>query len=322
MARTRLYRKGVLEATDFPVEQVSDHLQDPTAVVWLDLCDPAEADLDVIREELGLHALAVEDALAEHQRPKLDRYATHAFLAVYAVKTDEHTGQLSKSEINAFVTPNALVTVHKDDFDMDAVAQRWDSSADLAKGGVGFLLHGLLDGVVDGHLVAAQALDDRIEAMEDQLFDDRLPHPDVQRRALRLRKSLLSLRRVVMPMREVLSSLMHRDHHIVDDAMMPYFQDVYDHVLFAWEWVESLRELVTTLRETQLNLQGNRMNNIMKKVTSWAAIIAVPTAITGFYGQNVPYPGYSAVWGFWVSAASIVVVSGGLYALFKRRDWL
>ena len=88
------------------------------------------------------------------------------------------------------------------------------------------------------------------------------------------------------------------------------------------DWTESLRDLVTTLLETNLTIQGNRMNLVMKKVTSWAAIIAVPTAITGFYGQNVPYPGFNAEWGFWVSTGAIVVISTGLYFAFKRRDWL
>ena len=104
--------------------------------------------------------------------------------------------------------------------------------------------------------------------------------------------------------------------------MLPYYQDVLDHVLRVSEWTESLREEIATIRETQLSLQGNRLNTIMKKVTSWAAIIAVPTAITGFYGQNVPYPGFAQTWGVWMSTVAIVVLSGVLYVLFKRRDWL
>src|SRR3712207_2717780 len=104
--------------------------------------------------------------------------------------------------------------------------------------------------------------------------------------------------------------------------MLPYYQDVYDHVLTAAESAESLRELVATLLETNLTVQGNRMNMIMKKVTSWAAIIAVPTAITGFYGQNVPYPGYGKIWGFVVSSLLTAGVSIGLYLAFRRNDWL
>jgi magnesium transporter len=323
MARTRVYRNGVLEAEDFPVEEVSDYLADPTATVWLDMCFPTEEDLATISDELSLHKLAVEDAVHEHQRPKLDRYDTHSFLTAYAVRLDGELGTLASSELAAFITDHALVTVRKDEhFDIDAVVARWDSAAELAKGGVGFLLHGLLDYIVDGHFEAVQALDDQIEGLEDLVFADRVDHQDMQRRSLRLRKSLVKLRRVVLPMREVVNSLMRRDHHVVDDELMPYFQDVYDHVLRASEWTESLRDLVTTIRETQLNLQGNRLNTIMKKVTSWAAIIAVPTAVTGFYGQNVPYPGFQQGSGFWVSTVMIVILSGGLYALFRRRDWL
>jgi magnesium transporter len=130
------------------------------------------------------------------------------------------------------------------------------------------------------------------------------------------------LRRLVLPMREVVNSLMRRDLHVLDQEMAPYYQDVYDHVLRATEWTESLRDLVTTILETNLTIQGNRMNLVMKKVTSWAAIIAVPTAITGFYGQNVPYPGFAAHWGFWFSTALIIVLSVCLYWAFRRRDWI
>jgi magnesium transporter len=323
MVRTRLYRNGVLEAENFPAADVSDYLPDPTATVWLDMCAPTEDDLATISEELSLHRLAVEDAVHEHQRPKLDRYDSHAFLTAYAVRLDTATGMLATSELAAFITGRALVTVRKDEhFDIDAVVARWDSAADLAKGGVGFLLHGLLDYIVDGHFEAVQALDEQIEDLEDLVFAEDVNHADMQRRSLHLRKSLVALRRVVLPMREVVNSLMRRDVHLCDEMLTPYFQDVYDHVLRASEWTESLRDLVTTIRETQLNLQGNRLNTIMKKVTSWAAIIAVPTAITGFYGQNVPYPGFQQASGFWVSTAAIVVISGALYLLFKRRDWL
>jgi magnesium transporter len=115
---------------------------------------------------------------------------------------------------------------------------------------------------------------------------------------------------------------LRRDLGLVDEAMGPYFQDVYDHVLRATEWTESLRDLVSTILETNLTIQGNRLNTITKKVTSWAAIIAVPTAVTGYYGMNVPYPGFGKPLGVFTSTALIVILSGGLYLLFKRLDWL
>jgi magnesium transporter len=321
--RTRLYREGVLEAEGFPVADVSDHLADPSCLVWLDLCEPTAADLAAISEELGLHPLAVEDAAHPHERPKLDRYASHLFVTAYAVDLDTVSGQLATHEVAAFVTSNALVTVRKTEaFAIDEVLARWDQSPDLAKYGVGFLLHGLVDYVVDTHFDAVQALDTQIEALQDQLFEDHPKDREMQRRTFELRKSLVMLRRVVLPMREVVNALLRRDLHVVDPEITPYFQDVYDHVLRATEWTESLRDLVTTILETHLSVRSNRLNVIMKQVTSWAAIIAVPTAVTGFYGQNVPYPGYGHVAGFWASTLITLGLSALLYYVFRRKGWL
>jgi magnesium transporter len=323
MPRTRLYRNGVLEAEGFPIAEVSDHIADPSATVWFDLCRPTAEDLAAISEELDLHKLAVEDAIQEHQRPKLDRYDTHLFLTAYAVNLDAGTGELDTCEVAAFITANALVTVRKNErFDIDAVIARWDANADLAKFGVSFLLHGLLDYVVDTHFEAVQALDEHIENLQDQLFIDRPQPRALQLRTFELRKSLVLLRRVVLPMREVLNSLLRRDLHVIDDAMVPYLQDVYDHVLRASEWTESLRDLVSSVLETNLTMQSNRLNVIMKQVTSWAAIIAVPTAVTGFYGQNVPYPGFGRPLGFWTSTLVTLTASLGLFWYFRRKDWI
>jgi magnesium transporter len=278
----------------------------------------------MVDTEFGLHELAVEDALHESQRPKLDRYATHLFLSAYAVNLDAEGQQLDVHEIAVFITDHALITVRKDDgFDITPILARWDASPDLAAHGVAFLLYGLLDHLVDGHFTAVQQLDEGIEHLEEMLFDERRSQIQaVQRRSYEVRKNLVVLRRVVLPMREVLNSLLRRDLGTVDEAMTPYYQDVYDHVLRATEWTESLRDLVATTVETNLTIQANRMNLIMKKVTSWAAIIAVPTAITGFYGQNLPYPGYNTHWGVLFSTALIAALSALLYLVFKRKDWL
>jgi magnesium transporter len=176
--------------------------------------------------------------------------------------------------------------------------------------------------VIDGHVAAVQQLDEALDGLEDLLFDARPHDAELQRRWFELRKSLVVLRRLVVPMREVVNSLLRRDLGLVDEAMGPYFQDVYDHVLRATEWTESLRDLVATILETNLTVRGNRQNAIMKKVTSWAAIIAVPTAVTGYYGMNVPYPGFGQHSGVVTSTVLLVVLSGGLYLLFKRLGWL
>jgi magnesium transporter len=322
-ARTRLYRNGVLELEGFPVADISDHLEDESVVLWLDLRNPDRDDLEVLSSEFGLHPLAVEDAVQAHERPKLDRYRTHLFLAAYAVYLNTESGRLTTSELAAFITERALITVRKDDgLDIGAVVAYWDASPDLAKYGVSYLLHGLLDNIVDGYFNAVQSLDDAIDEVEDRLFDDMPTDRQVQQRSFALRKSLVLLRRVVLPMREVVNGLMRRDLHVIADSMQPYYQDVYDHVLRATEWTESLRDLVTTILETNLTIQSNRMNVITKKVTSWAAIIAVPTFVTGFYGMNVPYPGFGRSWGVAFSVVIMLVAAGALYLVFKRRDWL
>jgi magnesium transporter len=239
------------------------------------------------------------------------------------VRLDEATAELVSSELAAFITPQALITVRKDDgFDVDDLVKRWDDSPDLAVHGVSYLLHGLLDDIVDSHFGAVQSLDDQIEQLQEDLFAEAGPGIEVQRRSFQLRKSLVLLRRVVLPMREVVNSLMRRDIHLLDEEMTHYYQDVYDHVLRATEWTESLRDLVTTILETRLTIQGNRLNEIMKKLTGWAAIIAIPTAVTGFYGQNVPYPGFGQTWGVVSSVVLIAVIAGSLYAMFKRKGWL
>jgi magnesium transporter len=319
MGSTRLYRQGKLEASDFPLEEVSEHLRDSDSVVWVDFHSPTAADLAMVADELGLHSLAIEDALTKHERPKFDQYEGHSFLTVKAAWfTDD---RLVPTEVSAFITGQALITV-RDEFDFDDVLKRWDAPNELKADCVGFLLHGLLDSIVDGHLDAVQRLDDEVEALENALFEEQPDHKAMQRRALRLRRNLVVLRRVEQPMADVLGGLLRTDQKLVTGDLRPYFQDVRDHVLRVTDWTESLREMTSTLRESQLTAQGNVMNMIMKKVTSWAAIIAVPTAITGFYGQNVPYPGFEQPWGFWVSTVAILALSGVLYLIFKKRDWL
>ncbi|MET9066418.1 magnesium transporter CorA family protein [Streptosporangium sandarakinum] len=322
MNRTRLYRDGVLEAEGFPVDEVSDHVCDPSAVVWFDLCSPTSADLAKISEELGLHELAVEDALHSHQRPKLDIYDSHLFLTVYGATSVR--GRLDLVGLSVFVTKNALVTVRdRPEFDIDEVVRRWDANGAMAKYGVQYLLHGLLDYVVDGYFEVLQGLDDRVEDLEDELFDEQPgDRAHIQRQTYEMRKELVRFRRMAVPTREVVGSLLRRNVETLDPVLTPYYQDVHDHALRVAEWTDSLRELVGNVREAHMNQQGFRLNDIMKKITSWAAIVAVPTMITGYYGQNVPYPGYGHPAGFWASTAAIIVASAALYVVFKKKGWL
>ena len=225
--------------------------------------------------------------------------------------------------ISAFVLPQGLITVRlSSDFDVAEVTRRWDEIGDQ-RYGVGALVHGLLDVVVDSHFAAVEALDDCIEAIEDELFDGGSRKGSFQRRTFQMRRDLVNLRRVALPMREVVNAIQHHRLHGHDTGDLdPLYADLYDHVLRVSEWTESLRDMITTVFETNLSLQDARLNTVMKKLTGWAAIIAVPTAITGFYGQNVPYPGFGTTAGFLVSTSVILVLMVMLYVIFRRRDWL
>jgi magnesium transporter len=322
-AQTRAYRNGVLEAEGFPVADVSEVLKQDDTIVWVDLCGPTKDQLHELADELGLHELAVEDALSEHQRPKLDHYESHLFLSAHAVQVDRESDALDDTEIDAFINSRWIITVRKNDgFSMEPVVRRWDRSADLVKHGVSFLLYGLLDVIVDGYFETVQAFDDYYDEVSEGIFSEHPLDPAEQRHWFRMRRALVRFHRLVVPMREAVSSLMRREHSAVSDALYPYFQDVYDHILRVSESSDALRDLVSTIVETNLSLRDYRQNQVMKKVTSWAAIIAVPTLITGFYGMNVPYPGSGSEWGVIVSVVLIVVLSSALYVIFKKRDWL
>jgi magnesium transporter len=321
--RTRLYRKGILDAEDFPVSEVSEYLEEPETLVWVDFCLPTKEQLDELAGELGLHELAVEDALGPHQRPKLDHYETHLFLSCQSVRINTQQDGLEEIEIDAFINSRWLVTVRKDPgFAIEPVLSRWDRSPDLAGNGVSFLLYGLLDVVIDGYFATVQSFDDFYDEISEGIFLERPLAPTEQLHWLRMRQALVRFHRLVVPIREAVSALMRHEGSAVSKEMYPYYQDVYDHILRVSEASDALRDLVATIVETNISLRDYRQNLIVKKVTSWAAIIAVPTLITGYYGMNVPYPGSGQPSGVIVSTALVILLSGSLYLFFRNRDWL
>lgn len=327
MMQGRRWRDGVLERGDITLAELDGSLADPRALVWLDLVDPEPEILATLAEELNLDRHAVEDAVAPNERPKATRHAGHVFLTCYAtaLTLDEQQGpQLTTPRISAFVLPNGLITIRSGPFDFDEVIQRWTDDG-LLEHGVGALVHGMLDTVVDGHFDAIQALDDEVEGLEDLLFGDAVRPRAFQQRVFGVRKVLAQLRRKVLPMREVVSAVMRfrtAETLPIAHELDGDFDDLYDHVIRAADWSESLREVVGNAFETSLSLQDARLNDIMKKLAAWAAIIAVPTAVTGWFGQNLPYPGYNTGSGVALSVALIVFGAAGLYLLFRKVEWL
>ncbi|GIE32995.1 magnesium transporter CorA [Actinoplanes italicus] len=288
------------------------YVDEPGTVLWYDLDDPSEDELRTLADRFGLHPLAVEDALQEHERPKLDRYEKHLFLNVYAVEFDDGP---RKTEISAFITPQALITVHRTPFDMRPVLDRW-SDAGRPPGGVDFLVYALLDLVVDTQYRIAQRIDEAMDSVEDRMLGDGPAPRDVRRHGFTLRRHLAALRRAVAPMPEVTRSFSGDAH------LEPYYRDVEDHARHALDLIEHSRIRITELLDDDLAEQSNELNVVTRKLAAWAAIIAIPTALTGYFGQNVPYPGYDQWWGYVVSTVLIVFSASGLYLYLKRRGWL
>lgn len=328
----------------FSLDTLSERLKEPDTLVWIDLDCPSHDTLTKLADRFDFNAYAIEDTIGTAERVKTVVYPNFMFMTVYAVTLidnaapggqasdrigDSRSPSASKANsfvmhrISIFVTHNALITVRlTPGFDIGEVMRRWDESGDQQYG-IGALVHGLLDTVVDGHFAAVQYLDDSIEDLENLLFDNTESGSRLQRRTYELRKDLVVLRRVVLPMREVIGGVQrHRTENDSPSQLDPNFSDLYDHTLRAAEWTESLRDMVTTVFETNLSLSDERLNRVMKTLTAWAGIIAIPTAITGFFGQNVPYPGFSQPAGFIASTALIVIIVALLVITFRRRGWL
>jgi magnesium transporter len=323
MIQGRVYRSGQLTNETLALESLESLHKDRKAVYWLDVVKPTREQIDHIASTLSIDSTHAEDAYNGRQRPKLDMSGHYLYVNAYTLEYEKETRVVETEEIAIFVTENGVITVRDDEkTDLAPIIRHWDDSAAPGRHGVDYLIWGLLDVIVDGYFTSLELLDDEIENLEDRIFDTVRHDTELQRLTYDLRKALVIVRRLTLPMREIVGPLMRQEVVPISAEMALHFHDVYDHVMRVADWTESLRDLITTLLETNLTIQGNYMNSIMKKVTSWAAIIAVPTAITGFYGQNIPYPGFDTVWGFWVSTAAIVVISGVLYLVFRSRDWL
>ncbi len=317
----RLYRHGKLEEPDFDVRRVSEVLGDRDVVVWVDIERPDEPAMNTLREEFGFHELALEDCLHPHQRPKIEQYDKYFFLVAYGASPED--GHIRQHEMAMFVGPRYLVTVRKDPpFDLSAVEDRLATHPELAEEGAGHLLYVLLDHIVDGYFVAVDAMEDRSQAIEEQVLEA-AGVPNAQAEIFLLRKDLVHFRRAVAPLRDVLDVLQQRRVAVVTERLEPYYRNVYDHVLRVTDFIDSIRDLLSSALDAHLSVVSNRLNEVMKKLTAWASIILVPTLIAGVYGMNfehMPELGWLAGYPFALAlmAASALL----LFRSFKKRNWL
>jgi magnesium transporter len=319
----RAYGEGDRTTEAASLDEVSDLLGLAGATLWVDLDGPSPDDLHTLAGELGLHHLAVEDALERHQRDKYVHYDDHLFLVGHAVALDAEQAELETSEIDVFIGDRWLVTAHIGRRDLfDRASRRWSDNKKVAQHGVGLLVYGLLDELLDGYGDIVEEFEQYYEMMADRVFGDEPIEPAEQRQWFRMRRSLNTFRRTVAPLTEALESLGDRDLERFSPKVAPYLRDVGSEVKRVASEVEALRDLVGQIVEVNITLRDYRQNTIMKKVTSWAAIIAVPTLVTGYYGMNVPYPGSGETWGVVAATTISLGASGSLYLMFRRRNWL
>ncbi|HEX2053041.1 MAG TPA: magnesium transporter CorA family protein [Actinomycetota bacterium] len=336
MIRTRIYRKGQLLEENPDPALISDYLLSAENCVWLDLVEPTAGELNLFQEEFGLHPLAIEDAVHAHQRPKVDRYRHHLFAAVYAAwldQTDEtHAAEggdghrhveLETAEVDVFVGQRYLITVRKDPrWDMEPVLRRWEKGETLLEYGVSFMLHGLLDQIVDEYGVVTEALDDRLDEVEDTLLGQN-GMEDFQGDLLELRRAVVGLRKIVLPLRESFGVLMEGPILDISEEMRPYFGDVKDHVLRVASDLDTVQELLLNAIQLNMSMASNRLNVIMKQLTSWAAIIGANTVVAGVYGMNYRlWPHNDNELGFWVAIGVMFASSITIYLYFRQKDWL
>jgi magnesium transporter len=222
-----------------------------------------------------------------------------------------------------FIGDQWMVTCHRGATDLiERVVARWDRARRFAGCQIGVAVYSLLDVVVDGYFEAVDRFEAFYDDAADQVFGEHPIEPSEHRHWFEMRRALNAFDRIVRPLTDAMSTVVDQDLERFGPASAPYLRDAEGELTRASAEVESLRELVDHLVDANLVLRDYRQNQVMKKVTSWAAIIAVPTLVTGYYGMNVPYPGFGHDWGVYASLALMVLASLGLYILFRRRDWL
>ena len=314
---------GGSRVADLGIDQIRPALSQNDQFVWLGLYEPEQDVLRQVQKQFGLHDLAIEDAYNAHQRPKLELYEDSLFVVLRTAHMSTSSRHLEFGETHIFLGRNYLVTVRHGSLRSHiGVRQRCESTPHLLSKGPGYVLYALMDFVVDQYLPVVQQIEEEVEDLEDLIFG-MSDTGDATSRIYQLKRELLSLRRAVTPLVEVCNRLMRFDlPHIPEDTRV-YFRDVYDHIVRLNETIDAQRELLTTALEAHLSLMSHAQNEHMKRITAWAAMIAVPTMIAGIYGMNFKnMPELSWAYGYQVSIVVMAGACAALYVGFKRSGWL
>ena len=306
---------------DVQLNNVHEVLEDESQFVWIGLHEPSEEILLRVQKEFKLHDLAIEDALRAHQRPKIELYGDNIFIVMRtAHKTKQH---IEFGETHFFVGKNFIVSVrHGSSVPYTEVRSRCESMPELLSKGQSFVLYAIMDFIVDRYFPVVDDMEKELEMIEDEIFKKK-PRRETTEQIYQLKRELLEVRRAVSPLVDICNRLMRFDIKSISAETNPYFRDIYDHVVRINEMVDNTRELLNTALEANFSLISISQNDTSKKFAGWAAIIAVPTMVAGFWGMNFKFmPETESEYGFY----SIILITVGacaiLYLLFRRSGWL
>lgn len=318
---------------DDQLDQIDALRNLPGAVVWLDVTNPGDREIDLLRREFKIHPLAEEDIQLRHQRPRIDTYPDQQVIITYEVLSTAletvaaSDGGIDRSaaplgEIHLFAGTGYLVSVHWGTSNViDEVRRRFEKSGDTVARSVGGLLYALLDTGVDSYFPLLDVTAERIDALEDRIVAGN-QGPATLREVLSVKRQLLELRRVLAPQREVANALLRRDVALVDDETVPYYQDLYDHLVRVLDQLDLFRDLVAAALDANLSVTSNTLNAIMKRLTALTVVLMVPTLIAGIYGMNFHFmPELGWPLGYPAALLVMAVAVIGLIWFFWRKDW-
>ena len=290
--------------------------------VWIGLHEPSEELLAKVQVEFGLHDLAVEDAHNAHQRPKVEIYDTTLFLVMRTAQVNAER-HIEFGETHFFVGTNFIVTVrHGNSVPYNNVRTRCENMPDLLSKGQGFALYAVMDFIVDQYFPVVHDMEKELEEIEDKIFNEK-PTRQTTEQIYMLKRELLEVRRAVSPLVDICNRLMRFDFKAISDETQPYFRDVYDHVVRINEVVDNTRELLNTALDANFSLLSISQNDVSKRFAGWAAIIALPTMVAGFYGMNFKFiPQYESHDGFYWVIGGTAVACCMMYFFFRRSGWL
>ena len=314
------YQEGT-KLSDIAKEDISEYVKRPDCFVWVALKDPTQAELEEMRDEFGLHELAVEDARHGHQRPKIEEYGNSLFavLQTIEIKGDE----LQVGEVDIFVGPNYILSVRlHSERGFTEVRARCEREPHLLKHGAAYVFYALMDAVVDRYFPILDALESELEQIEEQIFLSNTARSNIEA-LYALKRRLMTLKHAVDPLMEAVSKLYGGRVPQICSGMGEYFRDVFDHLQRLHATIEGIRDMQTTAIQVNLGMISLNETEVTKKLAAWAAIIGVPTMIAGIYGMNFKnMPELEWVWGYPVSIAVMAVIDFWLYFQFKKIKWL